>query len=96
MNDHPSAIPLPVARNGARPLLTNRQLSVVHDLAQGWDISTVAAHRGRSLSSTYEIAGRICDRLDLADWSEIGPYARGHGLVEPDGWQNPEYSNGSK
>ena len=57
------------------PRLTRRQLAVVHDLAQGYDIATVAQRRGRGLSSTYELADRICDRLGLSQWQEIGPYA---------------------
>jgi DNA-binding NarL/FixJ family response regulator len=62
--------------------LTNRQLSVVRELADGCDIAMVAARRDRGLSSVYEIVGRICERLGLDDWRQIGPYAREHGLVD--------------
>lgn len=64
------------------PKLTNRQMTIVRELADGCDIATVAAHRDRQLSSVYEIAGRICERLGLSDWREIGPYAVEHGLVD--------------
>lgn len=62
------------------PRLTRRQLSVVQELAQGYDIATVAERRGRGLSSTYELAERICERLGLRQWQEIGPYAVEHDL----------------
>lgn len=70
------------AENG-RTKLTKRQLSVMRDFARGWDVATVARNRQRGVSSVYEIAGRICDRLGLDDWTDIGPYARKHGLVRP-------------
>ena len=63
------------------PRLTRRQLSVVQELAQGYDIATVAERRGRGLSSTYELAERICARLGLQQWQEIGPYAVEHGMM---------------
>jgi DNA-binding NarL/FixJ family response regulator len=62
--------------------LTNRQMSVVRELADGCDIAMVAARRNRGLSSVYEIVGRICERLGLDDWRQIGPYAIEHGLVD--------------
>ena len=62
--------------------LTKRQLSVVRDLADGSDIAMVAAKRDRGVSSVYEIANRICERLGLEDWRDIGPYAVEHGLVD--------------
>jgi len=67
------------------PRLTRRQLSVVHALADGYDIATVAAQRGKGLSSTYELAERICVRLGLRQWQEIRPYAIEHGLTDGDG-----------
>lgn len=69
--------------NGAVPRLTNRQMTIVRDFAQGWDVATVAEHQDRSLSSVYEIAVRICDRLELDNWTQIGPYAVAHGLATP-------------
>jgi DNA-binding NarL/FixJ family response regulator len=62
--------------------LTNRQMAVVRELADGCDIAMVAARRNRGLSSVYEIVGRICERWGLKDWREIGPYARAHGFAE--------------
>jgi len=64
------------------PRLTRRQLALVHELAQGHDIATVAGRRGRGISSTYELAGRVCGRLGLSQWEEIGPYAIEHGLMD--------------
>jgi hypothetical protein len=79
-----SRIPAPI------PRLTRRQLSVVRELAQGYDIATVAAHRGRGLSATYELAERICERAGLSEWQQIGPWAVEHGLADSDGHTNPE------
>ena len=62
--------------------LTNRQMTIVQELADGCDIATVAARRGRGVSSVYEIAVRICERWELSDWRAIGPYAVSHGLVD--------------
>lgn len=70
--------------------LTRRQLSVARELARGYDIATVAEHRGHGISATYEIATRICERASLSDWKEIGPWAIEHGLVDLDGHENPE------
>lgn len=64
----------------ALPRLTRRQLAAVQEFAQGYDIATVAARRGRGLSSTYELTGRICSRLGLSGWQEIGPWAASHGV----------------
>ena len=76
--------------NGAVPRkLTNRQMTIVRELADGCDIATVAARRDRQLSSVYEIAGRICDRWGLDDWRQIGPYAVEHGLVDFVGADQP-------
>lgn len=69
--------------------LTNRQMTVVHELADGCDIATVAARRDRGVSSVYEIAGRICERWGLSDWREIGPYANEHGLADALGGNQP-------
>lgn len=63
------------------PRLTRRQLAVIHEFAQGHDIATVAKRRGCGLSATYELSGRICDRLGLAKWQEIGPWAVESGLA---------------
>lgn len=63
------------------PRLTRRQLSLVHEFAQGYDIATVAQRRGRGLSSTYELAERICTRCGLSEWQEIGPWANEHGVT---------------
>ncbi len=77
--------------NGAVPRkLTNRQMTVVRELADGCDIATVAARRDRQLSSVYEIAGRICDRWGLDDWRQIGPYAASQGIVDLTEAVNPE------
>jgi len=65
------------------PRLTRRQLTVVQDLVQGYDIPTIAHRRGRSLSATYELVDRILDRLSLTAWDEIGPFAVNNGLVSP-------------
>jgi DNA-binding NarL/FixJ family response regulator len=59
-------------------------MAIVHDLARGWDIAQIAERRHRSLSSVYEIAGRICARLGLDEWTQIKPYAIEHGLVAPE------------
>jgi DNA-binding NarL/FixJ family response regulator len=72
------------------PRLTRRQLALVHDLAQGFDIASVAERRGKGLSSTYELAERICARCGLSEWQEIGSWAVEQGLLEPDGHKNPE------
>jgi DNA-binding NarL/FixJ family response regulator len=72
------------------PRLTRRQLALVQDLAQGFDIASVAERRGRGLSSTYELAERICVRCGLSEWQEIGPWAVEQGLSEPNGHKNPE------
>ncbi len=63
------------------PRLTRRQLTIVQDLVQGYDIPTIASRRGRSVSATYELVDRILERLDLTDWDEIAPFAVRHGLV---------------
>ncbi|MCA9860002.1 MAG: response regulator transcription factor [Thermomicrobiales bacterium] len=76
---------VPATREGAAKTprkLTKRQMTVVRELADGCDIAQVAVRRDRQLSSVYEIVGRICDRLGLDDWREIGPYAIEHGLVD--------------
>lgn len=78
-------------RNGLPARLTNRQRAIVRDLAQGWDIAQIAEHRNRSLSSVYEIAARICDRIGVDEWTQIGPYARAHGIGDPNENENPEY-----
>jgi hypothetical protein len=65
-------------------------MSIVQELAQGYDIATVAVRRGAGLSSTYEIADRICARIGLSQWQEIGPWANEHGLGDMDGHGNPE------
>lgn len=67
------------------PHLTRRQWMLVLDLAEGHDIATVAERRGRGLSSTYELAERVCDRLGLGRWQEIGPYAKSRKLDAIDG-----------
>ncbi len=76
------------------PRLTRRQLALVHDLAQGFDIATVAERRGRGLSSTYELAERICARCGLSEWQQIGPWAVERGLGDSDGQEHPENRNG--
>jgi DNA-binding NarL/FixJ family response regulator len=63
------------------PRLTRRQLALVHEFAQGYDIATVAQRRGCGLSSTYELAERVCTRCGLSEWQEIGPWANEHGLT---------------
>ncbi len=67
----------------AAPRLTRRQLTIVQDLAQGYDIPTIAHRRGRSVSATYELVDRILERLALNDRDEIAPFAVNHGLVSP-------------
>ena len=64
------------------PRLTRRQMALVHDLAAGHDILSVAQRRGCGVSATYELAGRVCDRAGLAKWQEIGPWAVECGLVD--------------
>lgn len=73
------------SKSNSVPRLTRRQLALIHELARGHDIATVAAHRGRGISSTYELAGRVCGRLGLSQWEEIGPYAVEYGLMDGDG-----------
>ncbi len=65
------------------PRLTRRQLIIVQDLAQGYDIPTIAHRRGRSVSATYELVDRILERLSLNDREEIAPFAVKYGLVSP-------------
>lgn len=65
------------------PRLTRRQLTIVQDLAQGYDIPTIAHRRGRSVSATYELVDRILERLALNDRDEIAPFAIKQGLVSP-------------
>jgi hypothetical protein len=69
----------------ATPRLTNRQHAMVLELAQGFDIATVAERRKRSLSATYELADRICTRLGLSEWQQIGPWAIEHRLIDSNG-----------
>jgi non-specific serine/threonine protein kinase len=64
------------------PKLTRIQLSIVQDLAQGWDIGSIAKRRGRSPSATYELVERIVTKLGLTDREEIAPYAVKTGLVK--------------
>jgi DNA-binding NarL/FixJ family response regulator len=54
----------------------------VQDLAQGWDIGSIAKRRGRSPSATYELVERIVTKLGLTDREEIAPYAVKTGLVK--------------
>lgn len=76
--------------------LTKRQLTVVRELADGCDIAQVAVRRDRQLSSVYEIVGRICDRLGIDDWREIGPYAIEHGLVDLSDSSNSDHLDGAQ
>ena len=61
--------------------LTRRQMTIVQDLAQGYDIPTIANRRGRSVSATYELVDRILKRLALNDRDDIAPFAVKQGLV---------------
>lgn len=61
--------------------LTTRQMAVVRDLAAGFDVQGVARRQGRSISATYELVNRICERWDLKRWEEIAGVARTHGLL---------------
>lgn len=65
--------------------LTRSQLSVVRLLAEGLTPEQVAQRRSRSLSATYELIGRICDRWQLTHWTEIAPAARRNGSDIPAG-----------
>ena len=65
------------------PRLTRRQLTIVQDLVQGYDIPIIAHRRGRSVSATYELVDRILERLGLNDREEIAPFAVNQGLVSP-------------
>jgi DNA-binding NarL/FixJ family response regulator len=56
-------------------------MTIVQDLAQGYDIPTIAHRRGRSVSATYELVDRILERLGLNDREDIVPFAVKHGLV---------------
>jgi hypothetical protein len=69
--------------------LTNAQMAVVKELALGLDIVAVSKRRKREYTSTMEMAGRICDRLGLDHWEEIGPFAIRNGLVPPPPPQAP-------
>lgn len=62
--------------------LTARQMAVLHDLLRGLDPLEVARRRGRSESATYEILGRMCERLGVGTWEEIVPKAIDLGIVE--------------
>jgi non-specific serine/threonine protein kinase len=65
------------------PRLTRRQMTIVQDLVQGYDIPTIANRRGRSVSATYELVDRILERLSLTDRDDIAPFAVQQGLVSP-------------
>jgi non-specific serine/threonine protein kinase len=80
------ALDLQNQRGGATqnaPRLTRRQMTIVQDLAQGYDIPTIAHRRGRSVSATYELVDRILERFGLNDREDIVPFAVKHGLVSP-------------
>ena len=62
--------------------LTRAQLGIVRMLVEGYGPEVIARRRERSLSATYEMLGRICDRWELDHWSKIAPYARKEGLVQ--------------
>jgi DNA-binding NarL/FixJ family response regulator len=64
-------------------LLTRSQLGVVRLLVAGLNPMEVAQRRGRSLSATYELLERICDRWHLTEWTEIAPTARRNGIFDP-------------
>jgi DNA-binding NarL/FixJ family response regulator len=63
--------------------LTRNQLGVVRLLVAGLNPMEIAQRRGRSLSATYELLIRICERWNLAHWTEIAPAARRNGTVDP-------------
>ncbi|MCA9860003.1 MAG: hypothetical protein KC438_09785, partial [Thermomicrobiales bacterium] len=77
----PMAAPQANTRN--TPRLTRRQLTIVQDLVQGYDIPTIAHRRGRSVSATYELVDRILERTGLQHWEEIAPFALEYELVAP-------------
>jgi DNA-binding NarL/FixJ family response regulator len=54
---------------------------IVQDLARGLDPAGIAKRRGRSVSATYEILERICERLGVQTWEEIVPAAVERSLV---------------
>ena len=66
------------------PHFVENQWQMIQDFAAGWNIKEVSRLRGTKLSTNYETAKRICEKLGLKKWTEIGPYAIGHGLVAPD------------
>ncbi len=63
--------------------LTRNQLGVVRLLAAGLNPMEVAQRRSRSLSATYELIARICERWNLTEWTEIAPTARRNGIFDP-------------
>lgn len=63
--------------------LTKRQQRVVELLMAGCTPAEAAARRGHSLSATYEIVARICDRWQVSHWTEIVAKARAGRAVEP-------------
>ena len=69
----------------AQPIrpLTRAQLGVVRLLVADLNPMEIAQRRGRSLSATYELLARICDRWTLSHWTEIAPTARANGTVDP-------------
>ncbi len=68
-------------RNRIWSTADRRQLALVHELAQDTNRHGRRPARPR-ISSTYELAGRVCGRLGLSQWEEIGPYAIEHGLMD--------------
>jgi non-specific serine/threonine protein kinase len=82
----------PTTNGGRSPdsiRLTNAQMAVVKELALGFDIVAVSKRRKREYTSTMEMAARICHRLGLDHWEEIGPFAIRYGLVPPPPPQAP-------
>ncbi len=63
--------------------LTRSQMAVVRLLVAGLNPTQAAKRRSRSVSATYEIMARICDRWNLDEWTEIAPEAIRNETVDP-------------
>jgi len=71
--------------DGSKPNLVPRLTPASSRSCTSWPRDTNRHGRRPArprISSTYELAGRVCGRLGLSQWEEIGPYAIEHGLMD--------------